>query len=114
MKHIKLYENKKSYWVVNFLDISTYEIDSVLFDNLESAEDYIIQYVNDEIEESIYGDVKNDDLITDLDDAFDWINDREYYQIIINYEEVFITNFELDYKIKKLRELRKNTKNYNL
>lgn len=116
MKHIKLYENhKKNYYIVNFITPS-FEVENILFDNVESAKDYIIQFINEKREEYEFNEFSDEMLFTDINKALDWYDQNidKPDDLIITYEGVTLTNFEFDDKMKKLRELRKNTKNYNL
>jgi len=102
MKHLKIFENSSiNYWLLHFDD--EYD-DFKLFSNKQSLENYILDMINEELEE-------NDlEPIINLRDAINWYNDTSDTTTIDYKQLTLINNYKLPEKLKRLKEVKK----YNL
>lgn len=112
MKHLRLFENTndETFWIVDYNIVADYENSYTLFPDEESAKDYIITIINEEREDCDVCDDDTPELFIDYDTATDWYEDM-FNDIRLSYNEIALyKNFEMDDRVKKLREIQK----YNL
>ena len=112
MKHLKIFENKsQELWIVVFVDLNDHENTTErLFDNLESAENFFIVFVNDIIKYSYSSSKRGQKIVTTVQEAEEWLGEygSDYYAY---YKSITIeSEFKLPEKIFILRD----TKKYNL
>jgi hypothetical protein len=135
MKHLKTFENQSTNaYVFSVIHLDGNTTDNYVFMKKEDMENYILNYVNQDIIET-YGSDDQESLIqyepTDYDSciededgvpgftnwekAFEWYNDNyinnEEISMRIDYNECkFVSNVQLDDRTKKLIDI----KNYNI
>ena len=111
MKHLRVFENNNSFWLVSYTSPSN-DNNYELYSNRESAENSIINWVNDNLVKEYDPDWEDDDLALTIEDAidqYDDVNRSEGYRVEL--EEIYLeNNVELDKYVERLRQ----TKKYNL
>lgn len=112
MKHLKLYENNKNYWLFIYIAVdgdfnSNYY---KLFGDEESAKNYFISWINDEKSDYIYStkqrELTDDEKIVTYEEAYEYAEDElhSFYNIIpIEVSGKFELSDELEL-IKKARK----------
>lgn len=121
MKHIKLFENRIIQWIVIYIPLEQpYSYSVSLFDDINSAENYYIEFVNELILEKnamkriffIEGgrsDNKNSIQISNIEDAKNWLYDNPEYIVDIQSIENQ-GKYDLPYELQIARD----TKKYNI
>lgn len=125
MKYLELFEAKKpTYWIVNYYLKDNRQFNSLLFNNKESAELYLIELINnirveyEETHKNRFSKPYNDDIyFTKIDEALDWFQ-AKIFDIDIEYKDISVSDdFEpsLEFqRIKKEREFKGNVNKFNV
>lgn len=109
MKHIKLFENRIIQWIVIYIPLEQpYSYSVSLFDDINSAENYYIEFVNELILEK-NADNKNSIQISNIEDAKNWLYDNPEYIVDIQSIENQ-GKYDLPYELQIARD----TKKYNI
>jgi hypothetical protein len=113
MKHLKLYENKgDKFGIFSCVDTEDSNNNIIkIFDDLESAQNYYIDFVNASKENDIWREKRREMLdneyITTLEEANDY-SDNELYTLIFQCEEIENSGkFNLPEHIILSRDIRK-------
>jgi hypothetical protein len=114
MKHLKLYESKKIFWVYSYTSYDDSNSNYIkLFDDEESAKNYAINESNYIISLNLeYGEeerkMEDKDYLLTYEDVEDWSSRQNFFMQVYSVENN--GKFELPEKIKILR----NSRKYNL
>lgn len=104
MKHIKLFENQIIQWIVIYIPLEQpYSYSVSLFDDINSAENYYIEFINE------LADNKNSIQISNIEDAENWLHDNPEYIVDIQSIENQ-GKYDLPYEL----QIDRDTKKYNV
>lgn len=110
--------NNNKLWLVDYFYRENEIHSFYLFFDEESAKNWAIQIINQERREKDSvddEDLPEDKIFTEFEPAIDWLEDTFHDALEINFYK--ISNpiyFELNDKLTKLKNLRKDIKQYNL